>query len=260
MNIPPLSQAVILAIAGVAIGSFLNVVIHRGPAMWRLIDDDKRGNLIGPGSYCPSCKAPIEAFRLVPIISFVAQRGRCAVCASPISPRYPLVEAFGGVVALLAVCSFGVTWSALAVALFGFALIALAFIDLETGYLPDAITLPLIAGGLIANASIEMVPIGDALIGAVAGYASLQGVAILYKALRGRDGLGEGDAKLLAAIGAFGGWAILPAVVFVGAAATLMIVALRRTASLDQPIPFGPGLCAAAFAVIIAARLFFSAP
>ncbi|NWG91814.1 MAG: prepilin peptidase [Parvularculaceae bacterium] len=259
MNFPQFPHPVLSLVAlagGLLIGSFLNVVIHRGPSLWGLVEGENRGTLVSPRSYCPACKAPIPASGLIPIVSFLLQRGRCRNCAAMISPRYPIVEALGGLVALTAVAASGWALAALALAAFGFSLLALAFIDLETGYLPDAITLPLIAAGLGANAFALFVPFTDAVIGAAAGYAALQGVALAYKRLRGRDGMGEGDAKLLAAIGAFGGWTILPFVVFAGAAGTLAVAILRKTAALNEPLPFGPGLCAAGFLVVIAARVF----
>jgi leader peptidase (prepilin peptidase)/N-methyltransferase len=263
MNFPLFPHPVLALIAlagGLVAGSFINVVIHRGPSLWGLVDGEARGNLASPRSYCPACKAPIPASDLIPILGFLLQRGRCRNCAAPISPRYPIVEAMGGLIALTAIAAFGWTNEALAISVFGFALLALAFIDLETGYLPDAITLPLIAAGLGANAFALIVPFTDAVIGAAVGYAALQGVALAYKRLRGREGLGEGDAKLLAAIGAFGGWSILPFVVFAGAAATLAVAVFGPKAALDQPVPFGPGLCAAGFAFAVAASAISNAP
>ncbi len=269
------------AAAGLIIGSFLNVVIHRGPAMWGLIDGASRGDLVSPASYCLSCKTPIPPWRLIPVVSFVIQRGRCAACGEPVAPRYPIVEALGAVVALSSVAAFGATAAAVAAASFGLALVALAFIDLETGYLPDAITFPLIVGGLIANGFDQFVPIGDALIGAVAGYLAFRGIGFAFNRLRGKEGLGQGDAKLLAAIGAWGGWMILPFVVFAGALATLFAYGATRQRrpkirikppsspsppsrgekdgadGRDAPIPFGPGLSAAGFIVLLLApRLF----
>ena len=242
---------------GLLIGSFINVVIHRGPRHWGLIDGEPKGGLAAPRSYCPACKAPIPWTGLLPIISFVAQRGRCRSCGAKIALRYPIVEALGGTVALASVAILGVTWMALGAAIFGWALLALAFIDLETGFLPDAITLPLIACGLLGGGFNFIVPLGDSLIGAGVGYAAFRAIGVAYQSMRGRDGLGQGDAKLLAAIGAWGGWMILPSVVLIGAVATLGAVliakAFGRARSMNDPIPFGPGLCAAGFISLLLA-------
>ncbi len=247
-------------LAGLAAGSFLNVVIHRGPVMWKLADGEARGNLIGPRSYCPACKTTLAASSLIPVVSYLAQRARCAACGAKISARYPVVELLGALSALLSVLAFGLSPAALVSTLFGLALIALAFIDAETGYLPDAITLPLIAVGLAANGFGIFISLRDAAIGAGAGFLIFSAISVAYERLRGKEGLGLGDAKLLAAIGAFGGWMILPAVVFVAALGTLAalgVYALMASApGRDQPVPFGPGLCAAGFAVLIGERLF----
>lgn len=234
-------------LAGLTIGSFLNVVIHRGPAMWGLVDGPNRGDLVAPRSYCPKCETPLAAMNLIPLLSYFAQRGRCARCGAQISARYPIVEAMGGASALLAVLLFGLSPAALAAAIFGFALIALAFIDAETGYLPDAITLPLMGAGLAANAASNFAPFLDALIGAAAGFVLFWMIGEIYARIRKRDGLGLGDAKLLAAVGAWTGWQMLPVVVFAAALGTLAFIALRRGAKPDDAIPFGPGLCAAGF-------------
>lgn len=242
-------------IAGLVVGSFLNVVIHRGPAMWGLVDGPARGDFIAPRSYCPACKAPLTAVNLVPLLSYLAQRGRCARCRARISARYPVVEAMGGAGALLAAVLFGPAPAAIAASVFAFALIALAFIDAETGYLPDAITLPLAGAGIAANAVPFFAPLQDAAIGAAAGFIFFWAIGEIYTRLRKRDGLGLGDAKLLAAIGAWTGWQLLPAVVFLAALGTLAVIALRRGVQSDDAIPFGPGLCAAGFLA-----LFFGEP
>lgn len=245
---------------GLLIGSFLNVVIYRGPRLWGLVDGDPRGNLAAPGSYCPACRQPIAWTGLVPILSYIAQRGQCRSCSAKIALRYPIVEALGGAVALASVAVFGAGWPALGAAAFGWALLALAFIDLETGYLPDAITLPLIGAGVLAGAFHLIVRFSDCLIGAVAGYLAFRLVGAAYHKFRGRDGLGQGDAKLLSVIGAWGGWMILPAVVLSGALITLAAIgasALRgEKASMVKPVAFGPGLCAAGFLCVLGGRLF----
>lgn len=289
-----------LALAlGLVLGSFLNVVIYRGPSIWGLIEGEPRGDLLSPRSYCPACKTPVPRVRLVPLLSFFMQRGRCAACGAPIPFRYPLVEATGAAVAAASVAIFGLTFAAPAAAAFGLALLALAFIDLETGYLPDAITLPLIGGGLVANAFGLFVPLADAALGAAAGYAIFRVIGFLFETFRNKEGLGQGDAKLVAAIGAWCGWPMLPFVVFVGAAGTLAAVLLLRAVVLPRaagkisppaaegaeapllvplrgepsckqessygrrlaaPIPFGPGLCAAGFIALLAGAKLFTAP
>lgn len=255
-------EIALAALIGLLIGSFLNVVIFRGPRLWGLTDGPPLGGLEAPRSYCPSCRQPIVWTGLIPVASFILQRGKCAACEAPISARYPVVELLGGAVAVAALLAFGVAPTALAAACFGWALIALAFIDAETGYLPDAITLPLGLAGLSANAFSLFVPLKDAAIGAAIAYASFRLIDLAYKKLRGREGLGGGDAKLLAAIGAWGGWASLPLVVGTAAVATLAFVAYREIRSggerqSEAEIPFGPGLCAAGFIGFIGARLVF---
>ena len=245
-----MAESVLIAtvfLAGAAVGSFLNVVIFRGPAMWGLVEAPPRGDLVAPRSYCPACKAPLGFWNLVPLASYFLQRGRCAACGAPIAVRYPLVELLAGMTAIIALLLFGWTLSALLAAVFAMALIALAFIDFETGYLPDAITLPLIAFGLAANAFGVFSPAADAVIGAAAGFLVFWAIGAAYQRLRGRDGLGLGDAKLLAAIGAWTGWALLPFVIVIAAALTLAFAALRGLARSDEALPFGPGLCAAGF-------------
>lgn len=248
---------------GLVAGSFLNVVIYRGPRLWGLIDGELRGDLALPRSYCPACKAQIHWTGLIPLVSFFAQRGKCRSCGATIALRYPIVEALGGAVALTSLAVLGPSWAGLTVAIFGWALVALAFIDLETGYLPNAITLPLIAAGLIANASGLFIPLADAVIGAAAGYIVFRVIGALYQSMRDRDGLGQGDAKLLAAIGAWGGWMILPLVVFIGATVTLVVIGVSRlrgnAAPMDQPLPFGPGLCAAGFIALLLAPKILNA-
>lgn len=228
--------------------------------MWGLIDDTARGDLMAPRSYCPACKTKLSALNLIPLASYIALRGRCSSCGAEIPIRYPVVEAMGGAGVVLSFIAFGLTPAAIVASVFALALIALAFIDLETGYLPDAITLPLIALGLVANAfGLFTTPL-DALIGAVAGYALFWAIGALYQRVRHREGLGLGDAKLLAAIGASTGWMSLPIVIFIAAIGTLAVVALSGGgAHRDREIPFGPGLCAAGFAALFLGPRLLSA-
>ncbi len=254
------------ALVGLLIGSFLNVVIHRGPALWGLIDHRdlrSRGNLFAPRSYCPACRTRLQAWRLIPVLSYLAQRGRCATCGAPIALRYPLVEVGGAVIGVVAVIWSNAPLQIVATAVLGWSLLCLAAIDAETGFLPDAITLPLIGLGLATSALPDGPSPLASIIGAVAGFAAFAIVGAVYAGLRGRDGLGGGDAKLLAALGAWTGWAALPAIVFLAAVGTLIgvgvAVVIRKARprggpviSSTDPIPFGPGLCAAGFLAYLA--------
>ncbi len=248
-------------VLGLCIGSFLNVVIHRLPRMmereWRdqcaelegrQPADTGRYNLLVPRSSCPSCGHRIGAFENVPVFSFVFLKGRCSNCKAKISARYPLVEAAGGLVAAYAAHRYGFTLAALGAALFCWALIALSVIDLDTQFLPDDITLPLLWLGLLLNLNATFASISSAIIGAVAGYLSLWSVYWGFKLLTGKEGMGYGDFKLLAAIGAWLGWQMLPLVILlssvVGAAVGLSLIAFTSHGR-DKPIPFGPYLAAA---------------
>jgi len=250
---------VLAALVGLIIGSFLNVVIHRGPALWRLtdIDEDARpsGNLATPRSYCPSCHTQIPVSGLIPIASYFMLGGKCGSCQAPISARYPIVEMLGALAALAAVLAFGLTWAALFAAVFFWTLIALGAIDWETGFLPDMLTLPLIALGLIVNAVGMITHISDAMIGAAAGYGAFRLIAYVFEKLRGIEGLGQGDAKLLCAIGAWLGWQALATTVFAAAMLGLIGVFIAMLAgkaiAKDSPLPFGPALAVAGAAMLI---------
>ncbi len=248
-----------IGIAGLFVGSFLNVVIHRGPVMWGLADGEPRGDLVAPGSYCPACKAPIRRAHLIPLVSFAALGGKCAACKAPIPIRYPAVELLGAIAAFTAVLVFGLSLAALFASLFFFTLIALGVIDAKTGYLPDALSLPLIALGLAVNAFGMFAALPHAAIGAVAGFVSFFLIGEAFRRLRGVDGLGQGDAKLLAAIGAWAGWPALAPAVFAAAIFALIVVAAMKLAgraiSRETPIPFGPALAMAAAMTMIALGL-----
>ena len=266
-----------LVAVGLCLGSFLNVVIHRLPLMlhrqWRreaeaeledgpahpesahAADDQfERFNLMRPRSHCPACRRPIKAAENIPVLSWLWLRGKCAGCAAPIGLRYPLVESLGAAAALWAVAAFGFTWLALAAAVYAWALIALAFTDLETGLLPDQITLPLLWLGLLVNLGDGLTPLPWAVVGAAVGYLSLWLLYWAFRLVTGKEGMGYGDFKLLAAIGAWLGWQALPAVALMAAAAGLLyalaaILLGRQTRR--QPIPFGPFLAAAGWAALI---------
>ncbi len=243
---------------GLLIGAFLNVVVYRGPHIWGLVDDAApRGSLAAPRSYCPACRSPIDYWRLAPIVSFFAQRGKCASCEARIPWRYPIVEALGAAVAVAALWRFGVSFEAALAAVFGWTLIALAAIDFETRYLPDALSLPLIAGGVAFNTVDLFAPLPDAVFGAAVGYGVFWAIGRAYAALRGKEGLGLGDAKLLSAIGAWAGWTALPMTVLFGALASLAGAALAAALngsgrlSAQTEAPFGPGLALAGFIVFL---------
>ena len=244
--------------AGITVGSFLNVVIHRGPVMWGLVDAPARGDLLAPRSYCPSCSVPLGVRNLVPLVSFLAQRGKCASCSERISWRYPVVETLGGASAVLSVAVFGWTAAAAFAAFAAFGLIALAAIDLETGYLPDALTIPLVMLGIGVNTFATFATLPDALFGAAAGFLAFWAIGALYRQIRNREGLGLGDAKLLGAIGAWTGWVSLPLVTFVAAAATLAAAFARGDVAKGEAIPFGPGLCLAGFVTLFFGDRLFS--
>jgi leader peptidase (prepilin peptidase)/N-methyltransferase len=249
------------AVVGLCVGSFLNVVIHRLPKMmergWaeqcaelagREPEPQPRYDLVVPRSSCPSCGHRIGAAENVPVVSWLALRGRCSSCKARISARYPIVELAAGALAVAAIWHFGPTWKGLAACGFLWTLIALAFIDADTQLLPDDLTLPLLWAGLVANLFGLFVPLASAVIGAVAGYLALWTVYWLFKLIRGKEGMGYGDFKLLAALGAWLGWPMLPQIVLVssvlGALGGLLAMALHKRDGA-APLPFGPWLAGA---------------
>ena len=256
------------AVIGLCVGSFLNVVIHRLPKMmergWadqcaelagRAPEPRPRYDLVAPRSACPACGHAIGALDNVPVLSWLALRGRCRACRAPISPRYPIVELAAGALALAAVWQFGPGAKGLAACALLWALLALAFIDADTQLLPDDITLPLLWGGLAANLFGLFVPLASAVIGAMAGYLALWAVYWLFKLIRGKEGMGYGDFKLLAALGAWLGWPMLPQIVLVssvlGAVGGILMIVLKGR-DKAVPLPYGPWLAAAG-----AVALFF---
>ncbi len=267
---------------GLVVGSFLNVVIHRLPKMmergWqeecaellragepypRAAGDASPApyapvpppqpkpetyNLFVPRSRCPACGHAISAAENIPLVSWVVLRGRCSACKARVSPRYPLVELLGGAAAAWSAVHFGFGAAAFAAMVFVWCIVAASFIDLDTQLLPDSITLPLLWLGLLANAGGVFTDLRSAVIGAAAGYLALWSVYWLFKLVTGKEGMGFGDFKLLAAIGAWCGWQALPLTIllssFIGAAVGIaLMVFLRHGRSV--PIPFGPYLGAA---------------
>ena len=218
-------------VIGLCVGSFLNVVIYRLPKImehdWEVQCAELRGegphvpekfNLAVPRSHCPSCGHTITALENVPVASYLVLRGKCSACGTRISARYPLIEALTGLTSAYAAWHFGFGLTAFAAMFFIWSMIALAFIDFDTQLLPDDITLPLVWAGLSLNALGTFVDLKSALIGAVAGYLSLWSVYWIFKIVRNKEGMGYGDFKLLAAIGAWLGWEILPIVIILSSA------------------------------------------
>jgi len=263
----PLILAFCAALLGLCVGSFLNVVIHRLPKMmereWRAECAELAGqeapaaeryNLVVPRSACPSCQRPIAALENIPLLSWIVLRGRCAGCNTSISPRYPAVEALTATLSAYVAWHFGFGMAAAGALLFTWAMIALTFIDLDTFYLPDSITLPLLWLGLLLNINGTYTPLSGAVIGAAAGYLSLWSVYWIFKWATGKEGMGYGDFKLLAAIGAWLGWQMLPLTILlsslVGAVIGIsMIVFAGRGRSV--PIPFGPYLAIAGMIALL---------
>jgi leader peptidase (prepilin peptidase)/N-methyltransferase len=275
-------------VLGLLVGSFLNVVIYRVPVMlereWRAQCAElaqsagagmeggaaaepapapvlARFNLVVPRSTCPKCKAPITALQNIPVISYLFLRGRCASCGAPISARYPLIEALTGVLSALVAWKFGYGTPALAALVLTWFLVALTFIDVDTQLLPDSMTLPLVWLGLATSAFLPTNPyatlpvdLHDSVIGAMAGYLSLWSIYHLFRLLTGKEGMGYGDFKLLAAIGAFLGWRMLLPTVLgaaaVGAVVGIVILSLKGKGR-NVPIAFGPFLSASGWIMLM---------
>jgi len=261
---PGLSIA--LGVLGLVVGSFLNVVIHRLPKMmerqWErecaeFVGEEFRGeelhetkpySLAFPGSHCPSCGAEITALQNIPVFSYLFLRGRCAHCGIAISIRYPLVEFFTAAIWILCGLSFGVSNALAAAMLLTGVLIALTAIDLDHQLLPDSLTLPLLWVGLLINIDATFVSLESAVLGAVFGYLCLWSVYWLFKIITGKEGMGYGDFKLLAALGAWFGLSALPTIVLlsslVGAIVGILLIVMKRQGR-ETPMPFGPFLAGA---------------
>lgn len=260
MTDPAISLSIALAV-GLCVGSFVNVVVHRLPKMleerWRndcaafagtATTSGPRYNLLVPRSACPACGHQITALENVPVLSWLLLRGRCSACKAAISPRYPLIELAGGLLAVAACWRFGATPSGLAAATLLWTLLALTWIDIDTQLLPDDLTLPLLWGGLLANLFGLFAPLKDAVIGAIAGYLVLWTIYWLFKLVRGKEGMGYGDFKLLASLGAWLGWQALPVIVLLSSVVGAIIgIGLLVFKGRDHniPLPFGPYLAIA---------------
>jgi len=256
------------------IGSFLNVVIHRLPIMldreWRKQSQEllaspsvateklpEKYNIVVPRSACPHCGKQITALQNVPVMSWIILRGKCANCKAPISMRYPIIEALTALLSVAVALRFGVSLQTAAVLLLTWSLIALSIIDFDHQILPDQITLPLMWLGLLLSAlksSVLSVNVHDAIFGAAFGYLSLWLVYHAYKFLTGKEGMGYGDFKLLAALGAWMGWKMLPVIIlfssFTGAVIGIALIVFRGR-DHNIPIPFGPYLAAAGWVAML---------
>lgn len=264
----PLAFIVCTLVLGLLVGSFLNVVIYRLPKMmfrdWKIQarevlelppePESETFNLILPHSRCPHCSHKIRPWENLPVISYLFLGGKCSSCKAAISKRYPLVELACGVLSAFVAWHFGFGWQAGAVLVLSWGLLSMSLIDADHQLLPDAIVLPLLWLGLIVNAFGLFASVTDALWGAVAGYLVLWTVFWLFKLVTGKDGMGYGDFKLLAMLGAWGGWQILPLTILlssiVGAVLGLILLRLRNVET-STPIPFGPYLALAGWIALL---------
>lgn len=260
-------------IFGMVFGSFLNVVIYRLPLMlqsrWKnecrtLLAEDQGQepaaaetlpfNLVFPNSHCPHCGAPVRAWQNIPVISYVLLRGRCHECKSPISLRYPAVELLTGLAVALCASHWGLGWPALAASLFSCTLIALTMIDLDHQLLPDNLTLPLLWAGLVANSFGLFTELDNAVWGAVLGYLSLWSMYWLFKWITGKEGMGYGDFKLLAALGAWMGYGHLPLIIILSSLTGTVLAGLyllRAKKGAQTRVPFGPFLAIAGWIALL---------
>ncbi|MCL5975223.1 MAG: A24 family peptidase [Gammaproteobacteria bacterium] len=254
-------------ILGLLVGSFLNVVIHRLPLMmqreWAQQCQDLVGNtspetepltLSKPRSRCPHCGHAITALENIPVISYLLLKGRCKQCKAPISKRYPLIELFTAILSTVVAWYFGFGAAVCGALLLTWALVALTFIDADHQLLPDSITLPLLWLGLLFNLFEVYTDINSAVIGAIAGYLALWLVYHAFRLVTGKEGMGYGDFKLLAALGAWMGWQALPMIILlsslVGALVGISLILLKQQ-HRDNPIPFGPYLAAAGWLALV---------
>ncbi|MFL6676502.1 MAG: prepilin peptidase [Massilia sp.] len=261
------AAAIAAGLFGLLIGSFLNVVIYRLPKMMQRESDNyvahetgkelphtDRFNLMVPRSRCPHCGHQISALENIPLISWLVLRGKCSACKAPIPVRYPAIELLTGLLSALMVWSFGSGWMGLATLVFAWLLLAMTFIDYDTQLLPDDLTYPLLWLGLLVNLDGTFVPLRDAVIGAAAGYLALWSVYWLFKLATGKEGMGYGDFKLLAALGAWLGWTMLPTIILlssvVGALVGISLIVFAKRGR-EKPIPFGPYLAAAGLIALL---------
>lgn len=260
-------STIVFAILGLLVGSFLNVVIHRLPIMMQRESDNyvatesgkepvhqTRYNLIVPRSACPHCQHPISALENIPVISYLLIGGKCRGCQAPISIRYPLIEGLTSIISAYMIWHFGSGAAGLAALVFAWLLIAMTFIDADTQLLPDDLTLSLLWLGLLVNLQNTFSTLDNAVIGAAAGYLSLWSVYWVFKLVTGKEGMGYGDFKLLAALGAWMGWSMLPLIILLSSAVGAVIgisMMLFGRLGKGKPIPFGPYLAIAGFIALL---------
>ncbi len=261
------ATALLWGAIGLLVGSFLNVVIHRLPVMMQRETDNfiaaerneplphtQAYNLVVPRSACTACGHTLSAIENIPLLSWLWLRGRCRHCGAKVSARYPLVEALSALLSGFVAWRIGTGFEGVAAQLLVWSLLAMTFIDMDTQLLPDDLTLPLVWLGLLVNLVGGFVTLQEAVIGAAAGYLTLWGVYWLYRVATGKEGIGYGDFKLLAALGAWLGWMMLPLIVLLssllGAVVGISLIVLRRH-QRGLPIPFGPFLAAAGLVALL---------
>lgn len=272
LNSEPLLLFISVFVLGLLIGSFLNVVIYRVPKIleqeWHLqcahlledeekitqLESEKKISLSYPNSTCPKCQHAIKPWENIPVISYLFLKGKCSQCQNPISLRYPIIEFMTGLLSLTVIYYFGASYTGLAALFLTWMLIALTMIDADTQLLPDNMTLPLVWLGLIVNYYGMFTTLETALWGAVFGYLSLWSVFHLFKLITGKEGMGYGDFKLLAALGAWFGWQLLPIIILVssvvGAVIGISMIVIKGK-DKNIPIPFGPYLAIAGWITLI---------
>lgn len=265
----PTGLVVVTFILGLLIGSFSNVVIFRLPKMmereWRSEckvileipagEDEPALTLSTPASTCPKCQHKIRWFENIPVVSWLALRGKCSSCSQKISARYPIIELSAAIIAAVAATHFGYGAWLGAVLVAGWILLILALIDFDTTLLPDQLTVPLMWGGILAaTVGISPISLSDSVLGAMAGYLSLWSVYWVFKLITGKEGMGYGDFKLLAALGAWMGWQLLPLVILLSSVVGAVVGLLLMTTGIvkrDEGIPFGPYLAAAGWIALL---------
>lgn len=258
-----------IGIFGLLVGSFINVLVHRLPQMlmrdWQsqareLLElpagkDDAPFNVLMPRSSCPHCAYTIKPWENIPLLSWLFLRGKCSACRQAISIRYPLVELACIVLSMLVAWHYGVSWAALAMLVLTWGLLAMSLIDADQQLVPDVLVLPLLWLGLIVNSFAVFVSLSDALWGAIIGYLSLWSIFWLFKLATGKDGIGYGDFKLLALIGAWGGWQVLPVTLLlssvVGAVVGLLILRVQGHDYSSKPLAFAPYLALAGWVALL---------